>query len=540
MNALEKAHSSNRALVATIREAAVRLKASGHLPAVMSSGATGQFGAMLSQQRYEHRYGLFRGWTYSVINAVADAAAGQPVNIGRISRRRTPGGSKAYLLSKMTKTIRAKAARSGVDVIENHPILESLEHPNPFQYRYQFVYSFIANLLLTGWSYVVRDKVKGKLQFASLPTTWITPEHDENQPFARFVIRNPNSPNAAGEKLDRGFVAFACLPNPGDPLSAMSPTGAQMAAIRIDDNIQTCQEQFFRNGVFPSVVITVGREPHPDVPASQWGRPRLTQEQRRQIYAVIQRTMAGVHNYGNPAIIDALIERIDRLSATQEEIGWDRSEQAVRARILSAFGVHPFILGEAMVGSYAQAYIVEERFGRRINSYLDMLSTLMTNFIATVEGDEDLVVWWDRIESQDPSLQHSRMQSGRAVGDVTRDEYRAYLGLPPAEEKEPPINPQLLVPITQLLAQAGMGAIAPEQVESLLIGVGVPEEVAKGLTAARAAGVAQQQPPMEQQAVEQAVEELKRAAKMLRTAPDELAKQIAESCALGTGFDGEG
>jgi hypothetical protein len=252
--------------------------------------------------------------------------------------------------------------------------------------------------------------------------------------------------------LDRTQVAFAHLPDPSDPLSALAPAQSQMMAIRIDDHIQTSQEKFFENGVFPSVVISIGRDPHPDIPGGV--RPRLTSAQRRQIQGAIQKTMSGVQNYGHPAIVDGLIEKVERLSATSNEMGWEKSEQAVRTRILSAFGVHPYILGEPVnVGGYAQAAKIEERFCKRVNTYLSMLSTVMTNFAGPLEAENDkTVIWWDECEPHDPALHWQNLREARKNGDITRNELRSELGLPPDETGGDRTRQYTAGDVTQVLA----------------------------------------------------------------------------------------
>ena len=65
-----------------------------------------------------------------------------------------------------------------MEVLEDHPLLDVLERPNPIQYRWQFVYSFVANLNLTGRAYVVRDEGEdGRTEFYCPPTTWVKPNH---------------------------------------------------------------------------------------------------------------------------------------------------------------------------------------------------------------------------------------------------------------------------------------------------------------------------------------------------------------------------
>jgi hypothetical protein len=195
--------------------------------------------------------------------------------------------------------------------------------------------------------------------------------------------------------------------------------------------------------------------------------------------------MSGVANYGNPAIIDGMIEKIERLSATQNEIGWEKSEKTVRTRILSAFGVHPFILGEEMAGSYAQAYIVQELFNKRVNVFLSMLSTLMTNFVPKlIEGGEKekLVIWYEQAKATDPSMEKSLWEGARGREDVSQNEFRAFMNLPPDEDKnEAQIDKASIQAITGIAAQVKAGGLEVEQGIAILEGLGLSKELATAI-----------------------------------------------------------
>src|SRR5690606_28402211 len=210
--------------------------------------------------------------------------AGQAVNLGTTNEKETdkPGKTKAHLINKMTQIARSKAAEEEVKVIYNHPFLKALEHPNSIQSRWQFVYSFIANLCLTGWSYIVADDVGEEgYQFYSVPTTWVRPIHTKG-PFAEFKIVNPNNPASYDDNtppLDRSRVAFAYIPDPSNMFGALAPTKAQDDAARIDDFIQSSQQVFFQNVIFPSVILTIGNNPFNDATGSGGVRPRLNAAQ---------------------------------------------------------------------------------------------------------------------------------------------------------------------------------------------------------------------------------------------------------------------
>lgn len=544
-SALDRALSRTRSVYGAAYDLAVKAKASGGGFSGFDAG--GGFGGMDTFQQQagnRQRYNVYRGWVHSAINALAMRAAQQPVLVGQMSgqgkSKKKPNGAKALanVLAKMPASVRLKSPAQELEINPDHELVPWLEHPNAMQHRIQFVYSFVANMCLTGWGFVAagqskdkttdkQQKKEDKIDFFGLPTSWVKPDHADGA-FSRFYIVNPNNPTAEGADtpLDRSQVAFAQFPNPADPLGALSLTQAQNAAIQIDDKIQTSQTAFFDNGIFPGAVVTVGSNPHPAFPAGV--RPRLNANQRRQIYAAIAKLQAGVQNYGRPAIVDGLIEKIERLTMTNNEMGWDKSEKSVKPRILSAFGVHGFMLGEEMAGSYAQAYMVERIFCSRVNFFLDMLSTLMTGLCRSQMEDDSLVVWWELAEALDPNLDFQIWNSARGRNDVTKDEFRHYMGLPPDEnESDAEIDKVLVQSVVTIAAQVASGAIQPEQGQAILEGVGVSAELAKKIAGPGHTAEGVQQPqPTEQQALAQAADAVDKAVAYLTESPLLIAKQV--------------
>lgn len=429
----------------------------------------------------QSRYALFRGWVHSAINAIATEGAGQPVMLGKMSSKANgkPTGQKAWR-NKMTSHAASKAASTEVEIIQDHPLQDVLDRPNSIQHKWQFVYSFITNLCLTGWGYIIGERSKERgFEFYSVPSSWMIPDHTKG-PFAEFRIVNPSNPKTyQGEPLDRSQVTFAYIPDPSNPLSALALAQAQGKAFKIDSNIQTSQERFFENGMFPSVIITMGN--NVDGLGQTGSRPLLTAAQRRQVTGTILKNWSGVTNYGDPAIIDGLIEKIDRWSMDSTEMGWDKSEDKIRARILSAFCVHPYILGEREAGSYAQANNIEKRFYKRVNSFLDLLGTVMTDFVHQMGDDvEDLLIWWEECQSTDPSIEAATWKDARSRGDVSQNEFREWMGLPPDEDtNESHINSQAISHVISVAAQCAAGKISPDQAETILVGLGLPDKLAR-------------------------------------------------------------
>ena len=442
-----------------------------------SVGAKGQRDSGKSRRKYDQ----YKGWVFSAINVIARKASSQPVHIARVTTastdKRKLSCTKA-LRTKMTKCMSVKYVDNELEIIGNHPLVNVLEHPNKYQNRNQFIYMFVCNLILTGRSYVIRDTNKdGQPCFIALPSSWVRPDPNAPEPFSRFIVSDPKRPGE-GTTFDASQVGFAYLPDPADPTGSKAPAEAQDSALTIDEQIQTSQTVFFDNGIFPSVMIIVGKNPLPGGPNGM-GRPILTPEQRRQVYGVLRRRGAGIQNSGEPAILDGMIEDIKPMSHSHREMGWEKSEEAVKKRILSAYGINPFVLGEKSPGSYAQMYIVYQQFFDIVNDYLDVLSNIMT-MLTMGEDEENLLVFYEKCIAVDPEMERRVWEYAAKEGLVSQNEYRAWMGLgPDPDGNQKHLRSETLTPIHNLLKSVGEGSIAPEQVVGVLECVGVPTDKAK-------------------------------------------------------------
>lgn len=432
------------------------------------------------QQVHGERYGLMREWIYSAIHALASEGAGQPVVVARLtSSKAKPGGRKLHEIRRMPREVRRKVASVEYEIQEDHLLVDLLESPNPFQARWQFTYSFFSNLVLTGMTYVVLgwSERRKKLELYSLPSTWVKPNHEQGL-FSRFELKNPQAVGVEPIMLDRTHVGFAMLPNPGNPLTSLAPTSSQLRTLRIHEHMLNGQEAFFRNGIFPSVIVTMAQGPYQSIK----GRPVLSNVQRRGIYQALRRNVMGDLNQGTAFIVDGLIEDMKPFSLTNREIGWDKTEDRVKTRILSAFGVHSFILGEFMPGSQAQAEIIEGRFYKRVNTYLEMLGRLLTNLLGSLEGNERMLIWFEECQASNPERRMSTFLTMRGSGDISQNELRAEMGLPPDEDlNQGVIQPSTIGGVNQVLTLLGQGIVQQEQAVAVLEGMGVPTDMAKNI-----------------------------------------------------------
>ena len=157
---MDKALMHMRSVQETASVTVLDMKKAGRIPDVFNTDGSsfGQLGQFFDQGSYQQRYGLFRGWVHSAVNAIAEHAALQPCQLGRLlgsDNGKKPKRTKFYNKKVLPNHLRSKSADSELEVLQGHSFYDVLEHPNPIQHRWQFVYSFIANLCLTGWGFII-------------------------------------------------------------------------------------------------------------------------------------------------------------------------------------------------------------------------------------------------------------------------------------------------------------------------------------------------------------------------------------------------
>jgi len=124
---------------------------------------------------------------------------------------------------------------------------------------------------------------------------------------------------------------------------------------------------------------------------------------------------------------------------------------------------------------------------------LDMLSTLLTNLLGAIEGDEKLLIWFEECQASNPERRTTTFLAMRASGDIGQNEMRAEMGLPPDEDlNQAVIQASSMAGITQILTLLGQGSIQREQAVATFVGMGVPTDVAENIAGV---GLPEPEPP---------------------------------------------
>ncbi len=382
-----------------------------------SSGSmlTGGIHGMQLQQskltKAKEQYRHYRGWAYVAIRAIASRIAGQDVFVARVAAKPKPG-RKLFLPNSL------KHIGERLEPLESHALLDAISNPNPLMVRWSLMHSTVASMLLTGRGFWWLSETRDGLQIWPIPSHWMEP----GDPFRGTWKLKPFG-GIEEHEIDGADVAAFTMPDPSNPFSSVSPLQSQALAVSTDEEIQNAQFRAFLNGVNPGLMIRVGRLPGAIGTTGEGQRPVLTGEQRQEIIDAVLKLYGGTANRQNPMIVDGLIEGVEKLTTSPQEMDFLDSGKQTKARILQAFGVNPIAVGEIEGANRASATVASQSFCETINPILELMSQVLTRWVGG-RFDEKLVAWIDPCKPDDPEQKLAEWKAARANGDVSTNEYR--------------------------------------------------------------------------------------------------------------------
>jgi len=409
MDAITRAQNNAHKSLERCRKAV----AEGSLADAVSPSAMSRATARIGQHR--EQYAHFRDWPYIAIRAISNRLAAQPIYVGKLK--------PAKRRSKAVLNWRSKAFLDAIEPLDSHPLLDALADPNPIMTRWSLISSLVSSLELTGKSllWLLDGSYRGTaFDLFPLPAHWAKPLDTLNQSWEITIDGGTPFPAPGGS------IAYFNLPNPGDPFDATSPLQTQAKAVDTDTQLQTAQSRSLENGLWPGMVIKVGNV------SKDGDRLRLNQQQRQQLLNAVKARYRGTQQFGEPFIVDGMVEDIRPLTTNPSEMAFLESGQQVKSRILQAYGVNPIILGEIQGANRAQAAMAEESLCTNVlNPLAELISQVLSKWMVPAFGDKELVVWMEPCRAHDSEITLKEWELGSARGFVTPNEYRTrVLGLP--------------------------------------------------------------------------------------------------------------
>ena len=436
-------------------------------------------------------YDQFKRWTYVAISAIARRLMGYEWVAGDIVKAKKPNPKRqkgwrdpvdgesfqrrqlslteiqslpSGLRSKLGGSMKVPAKE--VEVLDEHDVLDLLARPNHVQKKSEFLFCLVANLYLTGESWIIGGKDSaGDTTMWAVPSTWVDVEHKETL-FSGFRLRADGY--VGNIEIPPEAITRVYFPDPSDLKKVTSPVMANWEAIKTDESLQKAHKASFDQGIFPKIAIGIGR--NIDHTGKQLAtRPVLNGEQREQLMSAIQSVWMDSAADGLPAILDGLIEEVTVLQSTPLEMDYMNSSKMIKDRIFQAFGLNPIIVGEITASNKAQALVAERSFMRNVLQPLaDSISMTMTDYLGPwYDKPKRLAVWLEKDLPKDEDLTVKKWQFGVDKGLVSDEEFRREMfGLEPLETDENLAtrgklldNPQAMAGLTAMIGSINSGAM---------------------------------------------------------------------------------
>lgn len=410
-----------------------------------------------SQEQQRH----YRGQPYISIRPIAQRIAGQPIRLALIGGK--PKGkanrlteTRQYHLPEWVKSWARKGYgrnEGDLTIVDQHPILDSLHDPNPdipSATDWCLKYFTVANLELTGYAYLWMPKIKGRIQYWWLPSNWVYPVVTDKALFDHWALRIEGSAEETDVPLEE--IAVFYYPDPANPFHGLGPLEAGAREIMVSEFVTEAQKRVFQLGPHPSAIIKAGSVKTSD---GKTISPRLKNWQLEQMVQSIKARYVGMLHYGEPMVLDRLIESITPYGRTPNEMDFGMNADKARERVEQVFGTNPYIVGAAGMGSRAESAVADAHFCHStVNPKIELISRVLT--IAVVprfDTSGRYVLFIEPARPNDPEMEQKEWEQGQKYGAVLINEYRtSVLRLPPVPWGDAVMLSQgsSIIPIAQL------------------------------------------------------------------------------------------
>ena len=281
-----------------------------------------------------------RGWQYASIRPIATRVAKQTLKAVRKPSGRGGKTLDAWERSRLPE--RVKQVRfPELESLTSHPLLDVVANPNALMVQWQLMWSLVFSLQATGKAYWWFTQTKGKLQVWPVPASWVTVDNTKSVRGSWLI--KPDGHSGEPFRVPGEEIAFFYMPDPNDPLSAMSSLAAAARPILSDDAIHEAQYQGFQAGHMPDHAFIIGERVDPD---GHKRRPELSETQRKELDARLRQMFGGPRKHGRHILLDNLITDVRKLSMAPDEMAYKDSMKATEREIEKIFGVNPIMLGE--------------------------------------------------------------------------------------------------------------------------------------------------------------------------------------------------
>jgi len=343
-------------------------------------------------QRYLEIYGEV-GWLFGAVSLVANTAAAAEW--------------RAYQQLKRGET----------KDLDDHIILDLLDHPNPFQTRYQFMLLLYSYLGLVGEAFIVIDFNRLKVP-AQL---WLAPPGYMN------VIASPTNyishyeykKGSQSLRLEIPEVVHIMDSNPANPYRGIGAAKAVSTEIDAEYYASRYQQRLFYNDATPGLIMEF-----PETPPA---------EERRQLRDEFLETHQGWRNARRPAFLWGGA-KANVIALSPKDMEYKELRNASKKVILAAYHISERLFGSE-VGSRAAIEADEYVFSKyTINPKLMQVRESLNEGLCPLYDDTLKLAYTNPVPS-DVAVERTNNREDFKAGIITREEARLVIGIDAEPEK---------------------------------------------------------------------------------------------------------
>jgi len=316
-------------------------------------------------------------------------------------------------------------------IVENHPLLRLLHHPNPTSGGAEFFESFFAYKIISGNGYIlaVTDSAKTKMELHLLRPDRVTIIPSETSiPYAysykvgdQEILYNVDSETGQSDVLHlKNF-------NPLDDWYGLSQVESASYSIDLHNQASIWNQALLQNGAKPSGALILK--------GSDGGSAYLNQEQFTRLQEQLLEKFSGSANAGKPLLLEGGLEW-QEMSYSPKDMDFMETKNSAARDIALAFGVPPHLLGIKGDNTYSNMQEARLAFWEEtIIPLIDKTVDALNNWLVPFFGD-DLKLSYDVNKIGALSDKQEKLwQRLQSADFMTQNEKRAAVGLPSVDHK---------------------------------------------------------------------------------------------------------
>lgn len=325
--------------------------------------------------------------------------------------------------------------KRGDEVIENHPLIDLLNRPNPLQSNTEFFNGLFGYLMLSGNAYMLKiggGQLPKELHLLRPDRIEIKAQRGMTVPTHYDYMINGKVESRYDVEQDTGYseLKHVKLWNPLDDFYGCSPLSA--AAVEVDQHNLASNHNInlLNNGARPSGAVVF--KPRDDAGFAV----NLNEGQRQQLLTDLNNRFSGSNNAGRPLLLEGDFDWKE-MGLSPKDMDFLNLKHLSTTEIAMCFGVPSQLVGVPDAQTYAN--VAEARlalYEETIIPFLKKIESDLNEWLVPLFG-EDLMFCYDIDKIPALSERRKKIYENVSVavreGIISRNEAREQLGYSPID-----------------------------------------------------------------------------------------------------------